>query len=44
MEATCVFVEPQGVLRHALDVGVTRNMSLASVPWQGWNKNFVELS
>lgn len=44
MEVTRVFVEPQGVLRHASDIGITRNMNLASVPWQGWNKNFVEFS
>lgn len=32
VEVTCVFVQSQGVFRHALDIGVTRNMDLARVP------------
>lgn len=32
VEVTCVFLQPQSVFRHALDIGITRNMNLARVP------------
>lgn len=32
VEVTCIVVEPQRVLRHASDVGISRNVNLANVP------------
>lgn len=32
VEVTCIFVPSQGVFKHALDIGITRNMNLAGVP------------